>query len=118
MEGEPRMVIEPFADLRVLMGRIVVEDDMDSLFGWDVSLDLVEEADELLMPMLLHAAPERRDILMRKSVQIKNIDISALDSLEQTDFLCENTTIDWQKAAPSWADIFIAIVLPVRAFSR
>src|ERR1700757_4443699 len=58
MEGEPRMAIEPFADLRVLMGRVVVEDDMDSLLGWDVSLDLVEEADELLMPMLLHAAPD------------------------------------------------------------
>src|ERR1700756_5953800 len=58
MEGEPGMAIEPFADLRVLMGRVVVEDDMDSLLGWDVSLDLVEEADELLMPMLLHAAPD------------------------------------------------------------
>ena len=58
MEGEARMAIEPFADLRVLMGGIVVEDDMDGLFGRDLSLDLVEEADELLMPMLLHAAPD------------------------------------------------------------
>ncbi len=30
---------------------------MDGLFGRDLSLDLVEEADEFLMPMLLHAAP-------------------------------------------------------------
>src|SRR6478672_4464273 len=58
MEGETRMAIEPFADLRVFMGRIVDEDAMDSLFGWDLSLDLVEKADELLMPMLLHAASD------------------------------------------------------------
>lgn len=56
MEGKPRMAIEPFADLQVFVGRIVVEDDMDSLFGWDLRLDLVEKADELLMPVLLHAA--------------------------------------------------------------
>ena len=58
MEGEARMTIEPFADFRVLVGRKVVEDDVDSLVGRDLSLDLVEEADELLMPMLLHAAPD------------------------------------------------------------
>src|SRR5258708_27738526 len=58
MEGEPRMAIEPFAYLRVFMGRIVVEDDMDGLFGRHLSLDLVEKADELLMPMLLHAASD------------------------------------------------------------
>src|SRR5690348_5908024 len=58
MEGETRMAIEPFADLRVLMGGIVIEDDVDGLFGRDLSLDLVEKADELLMPMLLHAAPD------------------------------------------------------------
>src|SRR4029077_12622211 len=58
MEGEPRMAIEPFAYLRVFMGRIVVEDDVDRFFDWDLSLDLVEKADELLMPMLLHAASD------------------------------------------------------------
>jgi hypothetical protein len=56
VEGETRMAIEPFADLWVLMGGIIVEDDVDGLFGRNLSLDLVEEADELLMPMLLHAA--------------------------------------------------------------
>src|SRR3981081_2636974 len=50
------MAIEPFANLRVLMGGIIVEDDVDGLFGSNLSLYLVEEADELLMPMLLHAA--------------------------------------------------------------
>lgn len=29
-----------------------------AFFGWDLSLDLVEKADELLMPMLLHAASD------------------------------------------------------------
>ena len=29
-----------------------------SLFGWDLRLDLVEKADELLMPMPLHAAAD------------------------------------------------------------
>src|SRR3954466_13091743 len=58
MEGETRMAIEPFADLRMLMGRIVVEDEVDGPSGGDLHLDLVEEADELLMPMLLHAAPD------------------------------------------------------------
>ena len=52
------MAIEPFADLRVLMGGIVVEDDADSLVGLKLSLDLVEKSDEFLMPMLLHAAPD------------------------------------------------------------
>ena len=58
MEGEAWMAIEPFADLRVFMGCIVVEDDVDGLVGRDLSLNLIEEADELLMPMLLHAAPD------------------------------------------------------------
>lgn len=58
MEGETRMALEPFAELWVLMGHIIVEDDMDGLLCRDLSLDLVEEADELLMPMLLHAAPD------------------------------------------------------------
>src|ERR1700757_5402077 len=58
MEGEPRVAIEPFAYLRVFMGRIVVEDDVDRFFDWGLSLDLVEKADDLLMPMLLHAASD------------------------------------------------------------
>lgn len=56
MEGETRMAVEPFADLWMLMGGIIVEDDVDGRFGRNLSLDLVEEGDELLMPMLLHAA--------------------------------------------------------------
>lgn len=57
MEGETRMSIEPFADLRVLVDRIVIEDDVDGPVGGDLSLDPVEEADELRMPMLCMQRP-------------------------------------------------------------
>ena len=40
------------------MGGVVVEDDVDDLAGRDLCLDGVEEADELLMPVALHAAAE------------------------------------------------------------
>src|SRR5258708_26711160 len=38
----------------MFVGRIVVEDDVDSLLHWNRFLDGVEEADELLMTMALH----------------------------------------------------------------
>src|SRR5258707_11020840 len=38
----------------MFVGRIVVEDDVDSLLRWNRFLDGVEEADELLMTMALH----------------------------------------------------------------
>src|SRR5271156_2742134 len=42
----------------MLVGGIVVEDGVDQLAGRNVSLNGVEEADELLMGMFLHAAAE------------------------------------------------------------
>ena len=53
-----------------------------------------------------------------KPIRTKNIGVSARDTLkgEETAFLYETVTIDWQKAAPRWADIFMAIVLPVTGF--
>ena len=39
VEDEARVAIEPGADLRVLVGGVVVEDDVDSLVGWDLGLD-------------------------------------------------------------------------------
>ena len=56
MEGKARMPIEPGAHLRVLVGAIIVEDDMDDLAGRNLRLDGVEEADELLVPVALHVA--------------------------------------------------------------
>ena len=58
MEGEARMPPEPFDDLRVRVGSVVVEHDMDLLGGGHLGFDGVEEADELLMPVALHAASD------------------------------------------------------------
>ena len=49
---------EPSAHLRVFVGGIVVEDHVDQLASRDRRLDRVEEADELLMAVPLHAAAE------------------------------------------------------------
>ncbi len=49
VEGEALMAVEPGAHLRVLVGGVVVEDDVDGLSGRNLRLDGVEEADELLM---------------------------------------------------------------------
>ena len=46
------------AHLRMLVGGVVVEDDVDELAGRHLRFDGVEEADELLMAMALHAAAD------------------------------------------------------------
>ena len=56
------MAVEPGAHLRVLVGGVVVEDDVDELAGWHLRLDGVEEADELLMAVALHAAADDRAV--------------------------------------------------------
>lgn len=58
VEGPARVTVEPGADLLVLVGGVVVEDHVDDLAGRDFALEGVEEADELLMAMALHVAPE------------------------------------------------------------
>ena len=45
-------------DLGLLVGGIVVEHGMDHLAWWYGSLDGVEEADQLLMAVALHAAAD------------------------------------------------------------
>src|SRR5580704_13836340 len=52
---EPRMPFEPCADLGMLMRRVVVDDQVQVHLGRDFAVDLVEETDELLMPMAAHA---------------------------------------------------------------
>ena len=52
------MAVEPGAHLRVLVGGVVVEDDVDDLAGRHLGLDGVEEADELLVPVALHVAAD------------------------------------------------------------
>src|SRR5262249_23580712 len=55
MEHEARMFADPFPDLRMLVGRIVIDDDMDHRLFRHLGIDDIEEADELLMAMTLHA---------------------------------------------------------------
>jgi hypothetical protein len=40
------------------VGGVVVDHGLDALVGRDGAFDLVEEADELLVPVLLHAAAD------------------------------------------------------------
>ncbi len=56
VERPTGMPCEPFTHLRMLVGRIVVDDRMDRLSCRQLRLDGIEEADELLMPMALHVA--------------------------------------------------------------
>ena len=38
MEGEALVAIQPGSNLGVLVGSVVVEDDVDGLAGWDLRL--------------------------------------------------------------------------------
>ena len=58
MEGDAGMSCQPLHDLGMLVGRVVVEDDMDQLACGHLSLDSIEETDELLMAVALHAAAD------------------------------------------------------------
>src|SRR5215813_11942562 len=42
----------------MLVGGVIVDDRMDLLTLGDLRVDLIEEADELLMPMALHIAAD------------------------------------------------------------
>ena len=54
MERPTRMAGQPLTDFGMLVGGVVVDNGMDQLAGRDRALDGIEEADELLVPMLLH----------------------------------------------------------------
>lgn len=58
MEGEALVAIKLLVHLRVLVGGVVVEQHVDALASWDLALDRVGEADELLMAMALHIAAD------------------------------------------------------------
>ena len=51
VEVEPRMPFEPGAHLGMLVRGVVVDDQMQVELGRGLAVDLVEEADELLMPV-------------------------------------------------------------------
>ncbi len=46
----------------LLMGRVVVKNDMDGFILRQFSFDGVEEPDELLMPVTLHVAADHRAV--------------------------------------------------------
>ena len=56
------MIGQPLPDLGVFVGAVVVEDGMDDLSSRDSPLDRIEELNELLMPVLLHAPPQHRAV--------------------------------------------------------
>ena len=56
VEDKHRVSGEPFSDLRVFVCGVVVEDDVNYLAGRHLGLDGIEEANELLMAVALHAA--------------------------------------------------------------
>ena len=62
MEGEALVAAEPLAHLGMLVGGVVVENDVYEFSGRDFGVDGVEEADELLMPMTLHVAADHRAV--------------------------------------------------------
>ena len=49
---------EPRFHMRVLVGRVIVHDDMQIEFGRGFDIDLLEETGELLIPMARHAIPD------------------------------------------------------------
>ena len=55
VQMEAWMSSEPGFHARVLVGRVVVHDDVQIEFGGGLHIDRVEEANELLMPMARHA---------------------------------------------------------------
>jgi hypothetical protein len=58
VEGPAGMPEKPLAHLRMLVGRVIVEDGVDGLLGRHLCLDGIEEANELLMSMMLHIAAD------------------------------------------------------------
>ena len=55
VEGEARVPVEPLTHLRMLVGGVVVEDHVHELSGGHLRLNSIQEADELLVTMALHA---------------------------------------------------------------
>ena len=58
LEGEPLVAGEPGENRGMLVSGIIVENDMDGFTLRDLGLDGIQEADELLMAVSLHAAAD------------------------------------------------------------
>jgi hypothetical protein len=62
MEHPARMIGQPFEDVGLFVGGVVVDDGVDDFSGRDGALDGVEEADELLVAMPSHAASDHGSV--------------------------------------------------------
>ena len=62
MEDKARVAIEPGANVRMLVGGIVVENDVDDLIDRNLRLDGVQKSNEFLMTMTLHIAADDRAV--------------------------------------------------------
>ena len=58
MEHPARMALQPRHNLWMLVGGVVVHDGMHQLACGHLGFDGIQEADELLVPMALHAAAD------------------------------------------------------------
>jgi hypothetical protein len=57
-----RTACEPSSGLGMLVGGVVVDDEMDVELGWHVSLDVTQEGEELLMAMAGFALGDDRAV--------------------------------------------------------
>lgn len=62
MEGPAWVALEPGQDLGMLVGGVVVEDDLDHLAGRNLAFDRIEKTNEFLMAVLLHATADYRAV--------------------------------------------------------
>ena len=57
-----RTACQPSSDLGMLVGGVVVDDEMDVELGWHVGLDVTQEGEELLMAMAGFALGDDRTV--------------------------------------------------------
>ena len=62
MKVEARVPREPSTNLGMLVGGVVIYDQVQVQSRWCLAVDLVEQADELLVPVAAHALADHRPI--------------------------------------------------------
>ena len=58
VQMEARMPLEPRLDARVLVGSVVVHDQVQIQLSWRVSIDVLQRANKSLMAVALHEVPD------------------------------------------------------------
>ena len=88
VEHKPVVAIEPSPNLWMLMGGVIVEDDVDGFVGRDLSVDHVEEADELLVPVTLHITSDHGSVENVQSCEERrgSVTLVIVDHGSQTSF--------------------------------